>query len=73
MSEATEKVLHIGFNLRYGKTKDDMCNSARDGIFESPYFVDTGKFPATQTRISGIEVYYRPRSLWSARNTSLKT
>jgi hypothetical protein len=35
----------------------------RPEVFESPYFVDTGKFPATQTRISGIEAYYRPHSL----------
>ena len=64
MSEASEKVLHIGFNLRYGKPKDEMLQlRTRPEVFESPYFVDTGKFPATQTRISGIEAYYRPRSL----------
>ena len=64
MSEATEKVLHLGFNLRYGKPDDNMLQlRSRPEVFESPYFVDTGKFPATQTRISGIEAYYRPRSL----------
>ena len=64
MSETTEKVLHIGFNLRYGKPDDNTLQlRSRPEVFESPYFVDTGKFPATQTRISGIEAYYRPRSL----------
>jgi len=64
MSEATEKVLHLGFNLRYGKPDDNMLQlRSRPEVFESPFFVDTGKFPATQTRISGIEAYYRPRSL----------
>jgi len=64
MSEKTEKVLHLGFNLRYGKPDDNMLQlRSRPEVFESPYFVDTGKFPATQTRISGIEAYYRPHSL----------
>jgi phosphate-selective porin OprO/OprP len=32
-------------------------------VNEAPNFIDTGKFPATQGRIGGVEAYYRHSSL----------
>ncbi len=64
MSEKTEKVLHLGLNLRYGKPDDEVLQMrSRPEAFEAPYFIDTGKFPAKNSRMVGPEVYYRPRSL----------
>jgi phosphate-selective porin OprO/OprP len=64
MSEAREKVLHIGLNLRYGKPKDEMLQlRSRPEAFPAPYFVDTGKFPAENTKMTAVEVYYRPGPL----------
>jgi phosphate-selective porin OprO/OprP len=63
MSEKTETVLHIGLNLRYGTPDDGAIQiRSRPEVFASPYFVDTGKFSAQNTKISGIEAYYRPKS-----------
>jgi phosphate-selective porin OprO/OprP len=61
MSEATEKVLHVGLNLRYGKPNEGMLQlRSRPEAFPAPFFVDTGKFPAEGSVLKGIEAYYRP-------------
>lgn len=62
-SEETGKLLHIGFNLRYGKPVNNQLQlRSRPEAYPAPYFVDTGKFPATSTFMAGPEVYYRPRN-----------
>jgi phosphate-selective porin OprO/OprP len=64
MSEASGKVLHVGLNLRYGKPKDDMLQlRSRPEAFAAPFFLDTGTFPADNTKTTGLEAYYRPGSL----------
>jgi phosphate-selective porin OprO/OprP len=62
--ESEETVLHLGINLRDGKPAHDTLQlRSRPEAFEAPFFVDTGSFPATNTRMTGLEAYYRPTSL----------
>lgn len=62
MSEDT--LLHIGTGVRYGVPKDKMFQPrSRPEANTAPYFVDTGKFPARDTRMLGPEIYYRRGSL----------
>jgi len=64
MSEKTDKVLHLGFSVRRGKPKDDTLQlRSRPEDFTSPYFVDTGKFPADHATMFAYEAYYRPGPL----------
>jgi len=59
----THSLLHLGINLRYGKPVDNALRlRSRPEAFLAPYFVDTGKFPATSTFMTGPEVYYRRRN-----------
>ena len=59
----THSLLHLGINLRYGKPVDNALRlRSRPEAFPAPYFVDTGKFPATATFMTGPEVYYRRRN-----------
>jgi len=59
----THSLLHLGINLRYGKPVDNKLQlRSRPENFLAPYFVDTGKFPATSTFMTGPEVYYRHRN-----------
>src|SRR5215472_6057973 len=63
-SEKTATVLHFGANLRYGKPKDGKLQfRSRPEAFPAPYFVDTGKFNASASRMAGYEAYYR-RGPW---------
>lgn len=63
-SEKGATVLHIGVNGRYGKVDDGQLQlRSRPEAFPAPYFVDTGKFPARDTRMASLEVYYRPGPL----------
>lgn len=60
LSEAKRTLLHIGFNGRSGAVDEDVLQiRSRPEAFPASYFVDTGKFPATFTRMAGGEVYYR--------------
>lgn len=60
LSDERRKVLHLGVNFRYGMAKDGQLRlKSRPEAFPSPYFVDTGTFPAKSTTIAGYEVYYR--------------
>jgi phosphate-selective porin OprO/OprP len=57
------KLFHLGVNLRYGKPEDGQLRlRSRPEAFPAPYFVDTGQFPASTTRMAGYEVYYRPHN-----------
>lgn len=59
-SEEKDKLLHLGANLRYGIPKNDTLQlRSRPEAFPAPYFLDTGKFPATSTFMAGYETYYR--------------
>jgi phosphate-selective porin OprO and OprP len=59
-SEETDTLFHLGFNLRYGKPVDDQLQlKSRPESFPAPFFLDTGQFSATSTRMMGPEVYYR--------------
>lgn len=59
-SEEKGSLFHMGVNLRYGKPKDDQLQlKSRPEAFPAPFFVDTGKFAATSSRMAGYEVYYR--------------
>jgi phosphate-selective porin OprO/OprP len=59
----THSLLHLGINLRYGKpTENALRLRSRPEAFPAPFFVDTGKFPATSTFMTGPEVYYRRRN-----------
>jgi phosphate-selective porin OprO/OprP len=60
-SEAEATLLHIGLNGRYGHVHDgELQVRSRPEAFPAPYFVDTGKFPARDSRIAALEAYYRP-------------
>jgi phosphate-selective porin OprO/OprP len=59
-----DTVLHIGMGARYGVPKDHMLRDRyRPESNVAPYFVDTGKFEAKDTRMLGPEIYYRTGSL----------
>jgi phosphate-selective porin OprO/OprP len=59
--ENDEKVLHIGGAFRYGKPLNDTIQfRSRPESWTAPYFIDTGKIPATATEITQFETYYRP-------------
>jgi phosphate-selective porin OprO and OprP len=59
-----ETVLHVGVSARYGEPKDGKIQlRSRPESFPAPYFIDTGKFEAHDTRMLGPEIYYRPGSL----------
>jgi phosphate-selective porin OprO and OprP len=60
LSDEKDKVLHVGVNLRSGKPVDNRLQlRSRPEAFPAPYFVDTGKFDSTATRMAGYEAYYR--------------
>jgi phosphate-selective porin OprO/OprP len=60
LSEPRRTVLHIGVNLRQGNVdKDTLQLRSRPESWTATYFVDTKKFPATQTFMCGWEAYYR--------------
>jgi hypothetical protein len=51
-------------SLRYGKPDDgELRLRSRPENFIAPYFVETDKFPASNTKMVGIEAYYRPGPL----------
>jgi len=59
-SDETRTVFHIGVNLRNGSPKQGQLQfRSRPESFTAPYFVDTGKFAATNTKMAGYETYYR--------------
>jgi phosphate-selective porin OprO and OprP len=59
-SEETRTVFHLGVNLRNGSPKQGQLQfRSRPESFTAPYFVDTGKFASTNTKMAGYETYYR--------------
>ena len=54
LSESDRTLLHLGVNGRFGHVDDDELQiRSRPEAFPAPYFVDTGKFSATTTRMAG--------------------
>ena len=63
-SDSVGTVFHLGLNYRIGKPdKDSLRLRSRPEAFGAPYFIDTGKFPATLGQTMGPELYYRPGRL----------
>jgi phosphate-selective porin OprO/OprP len=59
-SDETRTVLHLGVNLRNGSPAHGQIQfRSRPEAFPAPYFVDTGKFASTNTKMAGYETYYR--------------
>jgi phosphate-selective porin OprO and OprP len=59
-SDLQRAVLHLGVNLRNGSPEQGQIQfRSRPEAFPAPYFVDTGKFAATNTKMAGYEAYYR--------------
>jgi phosphate-selective porin OprO/OprP len=62
-SEEEGTLIHLGFNFRYGKPVDGQLQlKSRPEAFTAPYFLDTGKFPASSSNSEGYEAYFRKRS-----------
>ena len=54
------KLLHLGMNFRTGSPdKDSLRLRSKPEAFPAPYFIDTGKFPASWANAFGPELYYR--------------
>jgi len=59
-SDEKRTVFHLGVNLRNGSPERGQLQfRSRPEAFPAPYFVDTGKFSATNTKMAGYETYYR--------------
>lgn len=64
MSEDGSNLLHLAVAVRWAKSDDGMLQPrSRPEAYKSPYFVDTGKFAANSTTMTGLEAYYRPGPL----------
>jgi len=54
------KLLHLGMNFRIGDAdKDSLRLRSKPEAFPAPYFIDTGRFPASTAYAFGPELYYR--------------
>jgi phosphate-selective porin OprO/OprP len=63
-SEKTRTLLHVGVSGRYGKPDEgELKLRSRPEAFPADYFVDTGTFPAKDTKMLAFEAYYRPGPL----------
>lgn len=59
-SDEKRTVLHLGVNLRNGSPERGQIQfRSRPEAFPAPYFVDTGKFASSNTKMAGYETYYR--------------
>lgn len=59
-SDTAGTLVHVAMNFRIGSVNGDSLQlRSKPEAFEAPYFVDTGKFPATSALTFGPEVYYR--------------
>ena len=64
VSSSGGKLLHLGFNARYGLPDEgELRLRSRPEASSAPYFVETPKFPAKSTMMTAIEAYYRPGPL----------
>jgi phosphate-selective porin OprO/OprP len=59
-SEVENKLLHLGFNYRYGKVANDQIQlRSRPEANPAPYFITTGNFEADHSNHIGYEAYYQ--------------
>ncbi len=59
-SDEKKTVLHLGVNLSNGSPAQGKLQfRSRPEAFPAPYFVDTGKFAATNAKAAGYETYFR--------------
>jgi phosphate-selective porin OprO/OprP len=72
-SEEKRAVLHLGVNLRNGSPKEGQLQfRSRPESFTAPYFVDTGKFAATNTKMAGMRpTTAKVHSCWAANTGGL--
>jgi phosphate-selective porin OprO/OprP len=62
LSDEKDKVLHLGVNFRFGKPVDDKLRlRSRPESYPATYFIDTGSFPSSSSRMVGYEAYYREK------------
>jgi phosphate-selective porin OprO/OprP len=60
LPDSNSSLLHLGLNGRYGEADGGKLQlRSRPEVFLTPYFVDTGKFPADHSFMGGWEAYYR--------------
>jgi phosphate-selective porin OprO/OprP len=60
-SEKSGTLFHAAMNFRAGDINSDTLQlRSKPESFTAPYFIDTGKFPATSALTFGPELYYRP-------------
>src|SRR6185503_8383881 len=60
-SDTSGTLLHVGMNFRIGDVDNDTLQlRSRPEAFIAPYFIDTGKLPASSALAFGPELYYRP-------------
>jgi len=63
LSTDGRQLLHVGVSERWGKPNNGTLKlRARPGAWAAPYYVDTGEFAADSTLMTGLEIYYRPKS-----------
>ncbi|HEU4647670.1 MAG TPA: porin [Gemmatimonadales bacterium] len=61
VSDSVGTLLHIGVSFQLGQPNNGFLQlRSRPEDSKAPYFLDTGKFPATWANLVGVEVYYRP-------------
>ena len=59
-SPLKNKMLHLGFNFRYGKVEGDQIQlRSRPEANPAPYFITTGNFSSDHSNHIGYEVYYQ--------------
>lgn len=59
--DSIRPLLHLGMNFRIGDVNNDTLQlRSKPEAFPAPYFIDTGKFPASSALAFGPELYYRP-------------
>src|SRR6266481_3928707 len=63
-SEEKDEILHLGVDFLYGTSEGNKLRlRSRPEAFPAPYFIDTGTFTASASRMLGYEAYYRRKSL----------
>ena len=61
VGDTAGKLLHLGMNFRAGDVdKDSLRLRSKPEAFPAPYFLDTGKCPASSALTFGPEIYFRP-------------
>ena len=63
-SEEKRELLHVGMSARYGTPNEGKIKlRSRPEAFPAGFFIDTGDFASKNTKMLGLEAYYRPGPL----------